>query len=445
MGIVVFLVLAALSSRNSLARGAIDFHAFYCSGVVVAAGDDSYRVEPLRTCEHEGNIREAPLRRGSVVPAPLPGYDLAIFVLLAKLPYPVAVVIWQLLLWCAVGATAFALTRLTGIAPATVIAAILLSDGYISSFTGQLAPFSVAGIALSAYFASRKRFAWSALAAIVALCEPHVAIGSLLALLFFVPASRWAAAIGIVFLAGLTYATTGFARALEYVRDVLPRHALSEVAHERQYSLTSILHLAHVGDASAVLAGELSFVVMLIAGLIVAARLRAATGEDAFLIVIPPAFTLIGGAYIHDVQIAAAIPAALLLYAKVPERRGLIVPALLALSIPWTAFTEMVPILPVEALVFGFLAWSLLPSARLAVLLTATQLIILIVVAASFHFNIPHVRIAPPPTAFSEDAWRLVVDALFAQSATLFLFLKLPTWCGLALVAFVAVKPQPGG
>jgi hypothetical protein len=437
---VVFLVVAALSIRNSLVLGAIDFQAFYCSGMAVSAGDDSYRVEPLRTCEHQGNISKAPMRSGSVVPAPLPGYDLAVFVLFAKLPYPVAVVIWQLLLWSAVGATVFALMRLTGLAPATVIAATLLADGYISSFTGQLAPFSVAGIALSASCASRKQFTWSALWGIVALCEPHVAVGSLLALLLFVPASRWAAAIGIALLGALTFAATGFARSLEYVRDVLPRHALSEVAHERQYSLTGLLHLAHVGDPSAVLAGELSFVVMLIAGLIVAVRLRAATGEDGFLIVIPPAFTLIGGAYIHDVQIAAAIPAALLLYAKLPERRVMIVPALLALSIPWTAFTEMLPILPVEALAFGFLAWSLLPSARIAVLLTAAQLGILVAVAVSFHFDIPHIVIAPPPTAFSEDAWRMVVDALFAQSTTLFLFLKLPTWCGLALVAVVALK-----
>jgi hypothetical protein len=88
---------------------------------------------------------------------------------------------------------------------------------------------------------------------------------------------------------------------------------LSEVSNEEQYSLTYLAHLAGLGEHAASLLGTLSYVVMLAAG-IVAGRLAAArTGAPALLLLVPPAFAVFGGPFIHVQQLAIAIPAALVL------------------------------------------------------------------------------------------------------------------------------------
>ncbi|HTV72375.1 MAG TPA: glycosyltransferase 87 family protein [Candidatus Acidoferrales bacterium] len=437
---LLFAAFAAWSIHAAFKIGLFDVRAFYCGGAVVDAGDDPYRVEPLRTCEHGGDITMARPGSGSVSPVPLPGYDLAFLGVLAKLPYPAAALLWEVALWIAVGAAALALWQLTGIDLAIVIAALLLSDGYLASFLGQIAPFAVAGIALAAWCASRARFPQAALCTTFAMCEPHLPPGSFLALALFAPAARAAAAAGAVALGALTLAATGLVRSYEYVHEVLPRHALSEVTSEEQLSLTGLLHLAGLSDRAAVLGGELWYAAFLVAGIVVAARLAKAYHDDAFLVVIPAACAVFGGTFVHASQMAAAIPATLLLYAKMPQRRVALGLALLLLCIPWTAFLEMLPVLPVEALAFGFLAWNVLPNRRLAAVLTVVQLAGLIAACALFH--VPHggaLTAATSPTAYSEDDWRLAVDAVFSHDAAFFLPLKLPTWCGLAIVLFMAL------
>jgi len=439
-----FLLVAVVSIRAS---ADIDFRAFYCGGAVVNVGLDPYRVEPLRTCEHgvsayslPPDFRKSALASGSVVPVPLPEYDLAAFALLARLPYRQAALLWQVLLWGFVGITIIAAHRLTGMSPAIITAALLFSDGFLSSFLGQLVPFSLAGLVLAALCASQRRHTLAAISLTLALCEPHIGFSALLALTLLVPSSRW----GIVVCAGtlclLTYAATGGAWTFEYFHEVLGRHALSEVNNDGQYSLTTLCRLIGVPQRIAVFLGEASYVLSLAAGIVVGESLRRKSHEDAFIITIPAAFALIGGPFIHIAQMAAALPAALLLHTRLPTFRRPLGWAIVLLAIPWTAFIELQIVLPCLVLGLGFLAWTFIDDRRVAICTTIGSVALLVAAATEFHFDIPTTRILVSPTAFSEDAWRVAVDTLFSKHAAFFFPLKIPTWYGLFLIAWAAIK-----
>jgi hypothetical protein len=439
-----FLLVAVISVRAS---ADVDFHAFYCGGVVVNAGRDPYRVEPLRTCEHGGSVHSPPLASGSVVPVPVPEYDLAAFRLFAQLPYQKALMLWEVLLWGFVGITIVAVQRLTAMSPAVITAAFLFSDGFLSSFQGQIVPFSIAGLALAALCASRRRHALAALSLPLVMCEPHIGLGALLALALLAPSSRWGVALCAGLLCLLTYAATGGAWTIEYVHDVLGRHISSEVMHDEQYSLTWLSRLLDAPERIAISLGELSYLITLAAGIAVAACLYRKRQDGVFLVTIPPAFALIGGPYIHISQMAAALPAALHLYARMPTLRRPLGWAILLLAVPWIAFSELQTVLPFLVLGIGLLAWTFIEDRRIALGTTVGSIALLVAAAATFHFNIPITRITVSPSAFSEDAWRLAVNALFSQHTAFFFPLKVPTWCGLLIIAWAAIKaavtPKP--
>jgi len=425
-----------------------DFHAFYCGGAAVAGGADPYRVEPLRTCEHHnGDIHALPLEEGAVLPVPLPGYDLAASALFARLPYGNAALLWQLFLWSSVAVTIICMRRLTGIPLAVLIAVFLFSDGYISSLIGQIAPTALAGISFAAWSISRRRYALSVLGVTVSLCEPHIGLAPFIAVFICVPSVRWILSACAGLLGFLTYETIGFKQAVEYVHDVLPAHASSEIAHRGQYSLTSFLHFMGVSDSAALFLGALSYAGFVVIGVIVAYRLRRSLDEEAFLIVIPAAFALLGGVFIHITQMAIALPAGLLLYSKYP--RGL--PALrwgiMLLAVPWSASSDLAYVQLFVALCIAVFSWYFLENAALAAQAAIVQ--VAAFTGGSFLFHAEHVNdaataahaqfvwkhLAAPSNALSDNAWSSYVSEVFSRHATLFFFFKIPTLLGSAMIA----------
>src|SRR5579884_1561266 len=82
LGVAVLILAAILAHDRHAAKPILnahnDFTAFYCAGSVVRAHADPYLVEPLRGCER--GLDEFPgAPAWHVVPAPFPGYVLAIF------------------------------------------------------------------------------------------------------------------------------------------------------------------------------------------------------------------------------------------------------------------------------------------------------------------------------------------------------------------------------
>ena len=151
----------------------------------------------------------------------------------------------------------------------------------------------------------------------------------------------------------------GVAANVSYLTAVVPAHALSEVSRDNQYSLSTIVSALGAPDATAVLVGGIAYVVALVFGVIVAARL-ARNGDPAYLVLIPPAIALLGGSFVHTVEIAAAVPAAFLLCTTAYERSAWLVTTLVLLAVPWMMATSaalfLAPFFPIAYLVaaFGF-------------------------------------------------------------------------------------------
>lgn len=424
-----------------------DFSAFYCAGSSLRLGADPYREEPLGSCERQP--KASPLLPGTpglAVPAPLPPYALVPFAVLSLLPYAAAGAVWSLVLAACVTATVLAVRRVTGLPLLAVTAAFVLGDGYAMLCLGQIAPVAVAAIALAARFLASERDGAAACAAAVAMLEPHVGLPVCLALFVWRPRTRLILGGAAFFCAALSVAVAGLPTTLEYVHAVVPAHALSEVANEKQLSLTYALHRFGVADANALLAGDLWYLAMLAAGLAGAGvALRRGAGP-AFVAALPPLFAVVGGPFVHIAQMPAALPAALILYARAggPRRRTLGI-AVTALAVPWIQFANLgTSFDTLAALVCAILVVQLVDR-RLAVAGGAAVAAILLLSAATA-LVVPHIGDARQalatqydPRALAETSWRIYVVAIGSANAAAFDSTKLPTVAGVLAVACCAL------
>ncbi len=442
-GAIVVAALAALGLQTGVvARAGFimgDFRAFYCAARVAAHGADPYRTEPLRTCETGiGMSRFFEKNRGVTIPAPLPGYAIAALVPLSLLPFAAAATIWTLLLLLAWYACVATLSRFAGIPWETALAVFALSLGMLSLPFGEVVPISVACIGLCAYFAWKGRARAAALAAAGAMIEPHLGLPVCIALAWWRPATRLPLALALAVLAALSAATLGLATNVEYFTSVLPAHALSEATRDTQYSLTAILSAFGLSQSTAIRGGTFWYLVMLAAGTFVAGRVAKTTRNDAFVVCIPPAFAVFGGTFIHVTQIAAAIPAAVLLinYAKRPYRE-LALLALLLLAVPWgwsiSPALILAPLVPI-----GYLAWRATNGNAVAALIAAIGGAILVFgLQELYTVAAPHFGAHPVAPAIdaglAEASWSHYSRG--NSSGTLAAWaVRLPTWFGLALL-----------
>jgi hypothetical protein len=421
-----------------------DFNAFYCAGAVLDRGADPYRAEPLGACER--TAKPAPLIAGAAglaMPAPLPPYALAPFALLAHLPYLAAAGAWTLFLALCVAITVGSLRRLTGLPIATLAFAFLLGDGYASIALGQIAPVAIAAIALAARLLAEGRDELSACAAGVALLEPHVGLPACASLFVWRARTRLPLVAVALACAAVSVMVAGTGTLVEYVRAVLPAHALSEIANEKQFSLTYALARLHVPDELALRAGELWYAVAVGGAIWVAGRIARNGGGAGQIVSLPAALAVFGGPFVHISQIAAALPAAFLLYARTTDRRlGL---AIVALAIPWIQFANLgIVFLPLAALVAGYLALELVDPRPVAAAIAAGSAVLFIEAAIALVTTVPDATSVLSanydPRALAETSWALYVRTIGTANATAFDFAKVPTILALCFIAFAAFR-----
>jgi len=424
-----------------------DFNAFYCAGASLDHGADPYRAEPLGSCERAP--RPAWLNRGIpnlAAPAPLPPYALAPFMALARLPYVTAALAWGIVIFAAFGVTVGAMRRLTGLPWSAIVAAFALGDAYAAWSLGQVAPIAVASIAVAGYFLTCDRPRAAALAITFATIEPHVALPAALALFFWSPRSRITLVAAGVALAALSIALSGWQLNVEYVRQVLPAHALSELANTRQLSLSSFLHRIGTSDALALRLGEISYAAMLVASVCAAPFVARRTSCPALLVALPVALTLLGGPFGHVVQVAAALPCALLLYVKAPFARTALGLAIVALAIPWVQFSSLGTLLPIAgAFVAALLVATLVDRRPIAVGIAALSVLgIFQAISALVTQRVPDaanaLAAAYDPRALAQASWSLYVGFVGPWNLAAFDLARIPTWLGLAAVAVVGFQ-----
>jgi hypothetical protein len=423
-----------------------DYHAFACAGAIARTPGDPYRAEPLRTCEH----RAAPFRKDLArlaVPAPLPGYALAPFAILGRLPGWLGGGLWLALSLLGAAVAGRALIRLSRLPPAVVWSALALPM-LTSLVLGQLVPFALGALCLAAVALERGRFGLAAGAVWCAMIEPHVALPAVVALAIFVPRARVAVGIGAAAAALLSLALLGLGTNLEYLLHVLPAHAASELANEEQYSLAYLLHRLGAGDGLALGIADVWYVVAIALGLWLAERLVHRGAPRALYVLLPAGVATIGGPFVHIAQLACALPAALVLAGRVAPRARAPALAVVMLAVPWGAFGSLLAGAPLVAVAVAVLVAELL-RARPLVAAVAGLGAAAFVVALALHLT-PRPDAAAALAAvkggglLAEAAWKAYIANGFHANAALFGWAKLPTLVGLGLMLGTALVAALG-
>lgn len=422
-------------------RQMLDFRVVYCAAGAVAERADPYRIEPMRSCQHRYAV--GPLLRSPhlVFPFVSPGYDAAGLVPFAALPLPLSAQLFEALTLVAIAGSIALLARTLPLPLLVVTAAIALSQ-FPTLTLGQYTGFELLALAAAAAALRAGRDALAGVLAAGTLIEPHVGLFVMLTMGLLVPRARIALVLCAAVAVLIAIAATSPAEQLTYLTVNLPAQAFASVRSQDQYGLSYALTLLGAGDRVALALGSASTAVML-ALAVLGARACSRIGERAGIALIPAAFAVVGGTYIHLTQVALAVPASLLLVKVAPTRvaRVLAGTALVLLAIPWFY----------PAMIKGLLAFALVTCAILVWFLTAGSLritacaVVACGVALWFAENhLPPASPTPimrawPPDALVEDEWRewiagsSVVDAFR-------IYAKLPTWTGLLALTAAGVQ-----
>jgi hypothetical protein len=228
-----------------------------------------------------------------------------------------------------VAVTTFAIVELTG-APILVVGivcviSILLQA--LSSFTN--APIAIAALTAAAVALKRGKWNWSAVFLGLGCMEPHIALPALLGAFICVRPMRGRVIALAAILGIATFLSASISTNLEYAFHVVPAQAASELGFYNQYGLSSVLYDLGVGERPALLIGSLQYAVFAIASIWIAYR----TECPQFAVVIPMGFAVIGGTYLHQFQIGAALPLAFAVAMRL--RNFAAYASIVLISIPW--------------------------------------------------------------------------------------------------------------
>ena len=144
-----------------------------------------------------------------------------------------------------------------------------------------------------------------------------MALPACIAAFVCVPRARIALVIAGVSAAALAVFVVGTHGFIAYLTVVLPTHAHAELDNLSQDSLTAILHHLGVADEFALRAGGLQYAAFVGVGIVLAARLYRRDGDAAWPVLVPAAFAMIGGEFIHLSEVAMAIPLAAILAVRI--------------------------------------------------------------------------------------------------------------------------------
>jgi len=417
----------------------IDFRAYYCASLAQRIGHNPYLAESLRECEANTPVPFYHPPARVTVPAPYPPYALAAFAPLTFLPFAAAAIVWWSLLAIALAVASYALARITAQPLLVGWCALVLSLGLTSWTAGNVMPLGLAALLLAARFAQCGRFNAAGVAMVVAMIEPHIALPAAVALFAGYPAFRLRLIAGAAVLVIASLAL-GPALSIFYGTTVLPAHALSEVSRDNQYSIATVLAAVGLSDRGAVLVGSISYVAMAVVGIVAGLRLARRYGDVALALLVPVAVSLLGGSFVHTVEIAAAVSAALLLYTR--ARSTSLLAAVILLSVPWmlatTAAMFLAPLYPAAYLTYTL--WRRDRTVALAVAFASYVLIFgLFSLAAASGGPAAHVHAyAPIDPRLAEASWRELVLGNTTNHPVMWL-LRLPTWAGLLAFAAAAI------
>jgi hypothetical protein len=416
---------------------AADFRAFWCGGSAVLHGADPYVTSSLARCEHSPalfGLYAAP--PGLVVPAPLPPYGLAMFVPFALLSFPLAGFVWALL---TIGALLLCFGLLATVLriPRRMSAWMLLLPAALLWLPyGEATPFALLGALLAASGLQRQRMPLAAIGLALMAIEPHLALGAWICAALVVPRMRLWLALAGVFLIGVSFAVHPSAL-LEYVRDVLPLHALAELPRQTQYSASWIANAFGVVSDTALRIGEVTYVLALVAGIWSGYAFSRRWKEPAALVFAPLAAAVIGGTFVHASQVVLAAPfAALLATRESGTLRHVSLIACALLCVPWLQGGQQQGVVVLATIVVYGIALAV-STFGFALRAAACAAVLALVLAHRFDAPISHAPAFPVQTAsaqFASASWGQYIWREQSEVSVALLAAKMPSWLALLLV-----------
>jgi hypothetical protein len=452
------VVVVAGHMRPYLTRDFVptDFGAFYCGGKTVLQRQDPYRVQPLLDCERRlaavdrrwnSNLIEG------VSAVPLPGYAFLPLAALAMLPPRLAVLVFGFLLLAATAVIGYCLARMSALPLSAAFAVAFIGIGYNATALGQIAPFAIASVAAGALLLRLGKQRWAVLAASAALIQPQFGLPIMISSFLFLPRVRILIGLIVLTLTLGTFVTVGTRGAIEYP-SFLSIHARSEVNSPYQYSLTWVAHTLGADAKTALAAGEASYLLLLVTCLLVLARSGNRGITTGAVILLPAAFSVFGGTFIHDHQIAVALIAAIVLVQPASTILTTVLGAAL-LTVPYGAMhtlnaipSLLLTVLAAWCVVFfpmrGLGMRTAIQRATATVILISAILATILVLRPTkwsmLHGVVPIVH--QPAAIASLEAQHVLDDAeKYRHTPLLYFFLlKLPTWCGLAITLWYSSR-----
>lgn len=421
----------------------VDFRAYYCASLAQREHANPYFTQSLHGCEAATPSPYYRVGSNVTIPAPYPPYVMALLAPLTLLPFGTAIALWWIAIAIAISLAVYALSAISGQPLPVAVGALGLSMGLTSLASGNMLPLGLGAVVIAAFCVARGRLVLGAATIALAMVEPQIALPAALAFFIAYPAIRLALLSAIALWGVLSVAGGGLPQTVAYLTSVIPAHALAEVSRDNQYSLATIVAAAGVPDRAAVLLGSISYLVMTAVGVVVAIRLARRYEEPALILLVPPAFSLLGGSFVHTAEIAAAVPAALLLFTRAAAYRGWLLGALVLLAVPWmnatSAATFVAPFFPVAYLVYTL--WrrdrALALGAALASLVAIATLFWL-AASSPGHAVVAEHFYPPIDPRLAEASWRAFVLSNSTNNPVMWL-LRLPTWLGLLSLAVPSV------
>jgi hypothetical protein len=419
----------------------VDFRGFYCTAAVSAVGADPYAQDPLYQCEATPNLPWIWRASGNVaLPASLPPYASVALIPLTRLPFQYASVFWVALLCCGYAIFAGTLRRLSGCSWVTLCAALLPAAVW-SLQLGQIAVVPITALSLAALWLRQEKYLKTVAALTVAMIEPHVALPSLIAVSIAIPRSRRPVVIGLCTLCLISLAS-GISRNVEYLFRALPELAQSDLNNTDQFGLAAVMHVLGASDHISLLAGIASYIILAGLGIVAGITLSRRTGDPALLPLLPAAFSVFGGSYVHWLHLVAALPASFLLLRYSPAKHGVTALALVLLAVPWLDAASIGVLIPLAVASAAVLTLELFkPNLLIPVSVTFLSLLALECmnrilpannVIAGFHANTGKSQLAAA-------SWREFLSIQPGMGHSVLLWAHAPTWIGLGIIVSVVL------
>lgn len=428
----------------------VDFRAYYCASLAQRQGRDPYFTASVHECESNSPAPYYRAPKNVTVPAPYPPYALAFFAPLTFLPFAGAAILWWIALALSILLAAYALARIARQPMLVAWAAFVLSLGLSSFWSGNVMPIALAALIVAALAVRHGRLAIAVPALAIAMVEPQVALPAAVGLFVAFSRVRVALIIAAAVLGIISVASSGVGQTLSYLTAVAPAHALSEVSRDNQFSLSTVLAAVGVPDVSAALAGSISYVIVSAVGVLVGLRLAWRFDDPSLSVLVPAAFSVLGGTFVHTAEIAVAIPACLLLFAQARALRPWLFVAVILLIVPWMLATSaamfLAPVFPVACVAYALSRGNRAVTFGTAVVSFAFIAGLFALYSVHYAPIAPHPHLYPPiDPRLAESSWREFVLPNVTNRPVMWL-LRLPTWAGLIIFATcAALLAERGG